>query len=502
MTLYIDGHEYHYELECLCRMFFSYRKIEVIKGQRPSENDEEYIYTKMIRTDEKSSLYAKVKLDKSDKAVSESAEVDNNTENLDNFCEKELSRMLYRMLSKLTGIRLRWGILTGIRPVRLVHKFKDSGMTDVEIETFFRDSYYVSDDKISLALKTADIEKSIIELSSENSFSLYISIPFCPSRCNYCSFVSHSTEKTAKMIPEYVDKLCEELKYTAKIVKEQGLRLETVYFGGGTPTTLTAEQLTKLFKTVENEFDLSNVREYTVEAGRPDTITKDKLKAIQDAGVTRISINPQTLNDAVLREIGRRHTAEDTVDKYRLACDMGFDNINMDLIAGLPTDTYESFKATVDRVMELNPQNVTLHTLSVKRAARLASLAEKVYGEQHETVALMLEYAYKRFEEHGYRPYYLYRQKNTMGNMENVGFCKPGKEGLYNVYIMDETHSIIAAGAGGVTKLRSQNDGYIERIFNYKYPYEYLGRFEDILTRKGQVTEFYERYKNNQNNRS
>ena len=495
MTLYIDGHDYQYEVECLCRMFFSYKKLNTVKEALP-DGESEYIYTKLTKNDSTTMLYTAVKLENS-QAECESATVDNGMENYNNFCEKEMCRMLYRALTKLTGIRLRWGILTGIRPVRIVNRYRENGFSDSEIEKIFKEQFYVSDEKTALAIKTADMESDIIKRSGENSFSLYISIPFCPSRCNYCSFVSHSTEKTAKMIPEYVEKLCEELKFAAKIVKAQRLKLETVYFGGGTPTTLSVEQLTTLFKLIETEFDLSGVSEYTVEAGRPDTITRDKLKAIMDAGVTRIRINPQTLNDDVLREIGRRHTAQDTIDKYNLACEMGFDNINMDLIAGLPTDTYESFVKTVDKVMELNPQNVTLHTLSVKRAARLAGMADEVYREQHETVAAMLDYAYKRFEEHGYKPYYLYRQKNTMGNMENVGFCKDDKEGLYNVYIMDETHSIIAVGAGGVTKLRDCKRDYIERIFNYKYPYEYLGKFDEILSRKEQVTQFYERCKDN-----
>lgn len=491
MTLFIDGHSYHYEMECLCRMFFFYQKIEVVHAQVPS--GESYVYTGVSRGEDTTQLRVRVRL--GEQAQCEEAQVENVRADYDSFCEKELARMVYRILSGLTGTRLGWGILTGIRPVRLVHSFWEQGKCDEEIRQIFERDYYASPQKTQLAITTAYQEKQIISRSQRNSFSLYVSIPFCPSRCRYCSFVSHSIEKTKKLMEPYVEHLCQELRLVAHQVKQLGLRLETVYFGGGTPTTLTAQQLTTLFDTIREQFDLSHLQEYTVEAGRPDTITPEKLQAIKSAGITRISINPQTLSDSVLQEIGRKHTTQQTLRAFALARKLGFDNINMDLIAGLPGDTYESFVETIEGVLKLGPENVTLHTLSVKRAADLARQPDWVYRQQHETVAAMLEYAYQRFEEQGLRPYYLYRQKNTMGNMENVGFCKPGKEGLYNVYIMDETHSILAVGAGGVTKLRQPGGTYLQRIFNFKYPYEYLSRFDDILTRKGQVPEFYERYK-------
>ena len=349
----------------------------------------------------------------------------------------------------------------------------------------------VSDEKLDLLLSTAEHEKAIRALSGPESVSIYISIPFCPSRCSYCSFTSHSIEKAARLIPQYVELLCEELRETAKLMDELGLRLETVYMGGGTPTVLTAEQLDKVLSTVRANFDMDTVRELTVEAGRPDTITPEKLEVLRKNGVGRISINPQTMDDSVLEKIGRKHTAADIVSAYRLARSFGFESINMDLISGLPGDDFEKFRRTIDAVLEMEPDNITLHTLTVKHGANLAPEAKTVLGR---TADEMNEHAFKKFADAGYFPYYLYRQKGTVDNLENTGFCKPGKEGIYNVFIMDETHTILATGAGGVTKLKAPHGPKIERLANFKFPYEYVDRFALLSERKDGIRDFYERY--------
>ena len=288
--------------------------------------------------------------------------------------------------------------------------------------------------------------------------------------------------------------LCDELEQTAKIVKALGLRLETVYMGGGTPTVLSAEQLSKVLGTVNSAFDLSTLREYTVEAGRPDTITPEKLSAIYRAGVTRISINPQTMNDRVLEHIGRKHTARQTEEAFVMARECGFKNINTDLIAGLPTDTLESFSNTLDRIARLDPESVTVHALSMKRASRLTtdgSLPEDAVGE---TASAMVDLARERLDRGGIFPYYMYRQSKTVGNLENVGYAKRGAECLYNVYIMDETHTILGCGASAVTKLREPGGANISRIFNFKYPYEYIDRYSEQLARKDGIAEFYGKF--------
>ena len=282
--------------------------------------------------------------------------------------------------------------------------------------------------------------------------------------------------------------------YTAEIAKKLNLKLETVYMGGGTPTTLTAQQLDIVLSTVNKYFDVSAVREFTVEAGRPDTITEDKLIAIKNNGATRISINPQTLNDEVLKSIGRNHTAKQTFDAYELARKVGFDNINTDLIAGLPQDTFESFCDTLGKIISLDPESVTVHSLSMKRASTLTKKGEFPEIDAGKTASLMVEHAKEELAKNGLLPYYMYRQSKTVGNLENVGYSKNGYEGLYNVYIMDETHSILACGASAVTKLKAPNGEDIKRIFNYKYPYEYISVFDEQLSRKSAIEEFYSKF--------
>ena len=335
-------------------------------------------------------------------------------------------------------------------------------------------------------------EGALLARSQPDSCSLYVSIPFCPTRCAYCSFVSSTVEKTVKLIPDYVELLCRELEKTAEVVRDCGLRVESVYFGGGTPTAISAEQLALLLDTVNRHFDLSHSREFTVEAGRPDTVTREKLEVLQNSGVTRISINPQTLSDQVLRRIGRRHTTQQTLDAFHLARACGMDNINMDLIAGLPGDTVEGFRATLDGVLALSPESVTVHTLSLKRSAQL--FQDGAGEPEGETAAQMLDYAQSRLTGQGYLPYYLYRQSRMVGNLENIGWCLPGCESPYNVYIMDETHTILACGAGAATKVKRPGVDELERIFNFKFPYEYINRFQEVLERKNRVKQCYEQF--------
>lgn len=493
MKIFIDGHSYKYEVESLVRMFFHGCAVTVEMGVPHGTDD--YCYTKLSRQGGVVGLFVQACI--GGRTEQASAEVaPHSTElavmsALDAECERVLGVLLHRVLTPLTGVTLGWGVLTGIRPVKLAHRYHEQGLSDAEIRKIMAEQYLVTPQKITLMVETAQREAAVLALSRPDSYSLYLSIPFCPTRCLYCSFVSHAIEKAQKLVPQYVDLLVQEIEYTAAVVQKLGLRLETIYFGGGTPTTLSAEQLRLVMGAVNTSFDLSHLREYTVEAGRPDTITEDKLLALKECGATRISINPQTMNDSVLEAIGRRHSVQQTVDALALARRMGHSNINMDLIAGLPTDTVEGFCASLEQVLALAPENITLHTLSVKRAAALTTDDCRRQGT---AVARMLDYAAGRFQGNAYHPYYLYRQKNTVNNMENVGYCKSGYEGLYNVYIMDETHSIVALGAGGVSKLREPGGGEINRIFNYKYPYEYISRFPEILKRKDAIADFYNRH--------
>lgn len=477
MVLIIDSHSFRYEAEALCRMFLHGRELKITENpQIPAEED--YIYTAV----DGGEITVKAKVDGKYAEAKRRAE---------NEHARNLELAAFGVLTEILSIRPKWGVLTGIRPVKLAMQMHDEGLSEGEIREKLSTQRLVSEEKLDLLLTTMEHELEIRASSKPNSVSLYISIPFCPSRCSYCTFTSHSVEKAAKLIPQYVELLCGELKDIAVLIEELGLCLETVYMGGGTPTVLTAQQLDRVLSTVNESFDMSGIREVTVEAGRPDTITAEKLAVLKKCGVGRISINPQTMDDGVLAAIGRKHTAEDVKRAFALAKTFEFDSINMDLISGLPGDNMEKFRKTVAEIIALDPDNITLHTLTVKHGANLAPMAQSVFAA---TADAMNEYAYGEFAKAGYFPYYLYRQKGTVDNLENVGFCKPGKEGIYNIFIMDETHTILSAGAGGVTKMKAPYDKKIERIFNFKYPYEYIERFEQMNERKEQVKEFYERF--------
>ena len=477
MILIIDSHPFRYEMEALCRMFLHGRELKITEeAEIPPKED--YIYTAL----EGDEITVKAKIDGKYAEAKRTAENDH---------ARNMELAVFGVLTEILSIRPKWGVLTGIRPVKLAMQLHDMGLSEEEIRKKLKEERLVSDEKLDLLLTTMEHELEIRASSRPNSVSLYISIPFCPSRCSYCTFTSHSVEKAAKLIPQYVELLCGELKDIAVLIDEIGLHLETVYMGGGTPTVLTAKQLDRVLSTVNESFDMTGVRELTVEAGRPDTITAEKLAVLKKNGVGRISINPQTMDDEVLAAIGRKHTAEDVKNAFTLAKTFGFDSINMDLISGLPGDNMEKFRKTIAEVIAMNPDNITLHTLTVKHGANLAPMAQSVFAA---TADAMNEYAYGEFAKAGYFPYYLYRQKGTVDNLENVGFCKPGKEGMYNIFIMDETHTVLSAGAGGVTKLKAPYDKKIERIFNFKYPYEYIERFELMNERKEQVRNFYEKY--------
>lgn len=400
------------------------------------------------------------------------------------------AQLLYKLLCDFTGLTQPWGILTGVRPVKLLRKLAEESNEEQAVKKFLND-FFVSNEKIALSRETEHNERKILELSRPESFSLYVGIPFCPSRCSYCSFVMASIERAEKLIEPYTKLLCEEIKRTAEIANKLGLRLETVYFGGGTPTTLSAEQLDTVLRTVNKCFDMSTCREFTVEAGRPDTIDSAKLFALKENKVDRISINPQTTNDEVLKTIGRKHTAQQFFDAFELARKCGFDNINTDLIAGLPTDTPESFKNSLDSIVRLNAECITVHTLCMKRASRLTTEGVTLDLQQARDAREMLAYTQNILGQNEYIPYYMYRQSRMVGNLENVGWSKRGFESLYNVYVMDETHTILACGSGGVTKLKRNNPDYLERIFNFKYPYEYIDRFDELIQRKSGIMQFY-----------
>ena len=485
MTICFFNNKFKYEIEAVTKLFLPLKTFDFLFEELPDENGDVCIVSR-VKKENGYILSVKVSLNGEERErFSERSGEFSDTDD-----EGELCRLLYKIMHELTGITPAWGCLTGIRPVKKVNKLLEAGKDKTEIFNILKKEYFVSDEKLELAYKTALAQSGALKSLDKRSYSLYISIPFCPSRCIYCSFVSHSIEKpeAKKLIDPYVIKLCEEIKQISAIASQLDLRLDTIYIGGGTPSVLTAEQIEKVMDSVKKSFDISKIREYNVEAGRPDTITEKKLEIIRDFGATRISVNPQTMNNSVLKAIGRRHTAEDAAEAFRTARRLGFRNINMDTIAGLPTDTPEGFRHTIETLCKLDPESITIHTLTVKRASKLFS---EQNIEADSRTGEMVSFGQKKLLETGYIPYYLYRQKNTAQNLENVGFAKQGWECLYNIYIMEEAQTILAAGAAGSTKLVNTETGKIERVFNYKFPYEYISRYDEMMGKKSGIIDFF-----------
>lgn len=473
MIIVINNLASHYEAEQLVRMFC--KDISVKFGKRKEfSGGEDYLY---IRQNSKKIFIALKYKDKLYTGFSPLNE-DKNKMQLD------MCRKIYDFCCAAFDKKLKWGLLTGVRPVRLMRNlYKENKDIDKTVN-IFKEDFSVSDEKIDLCKKIFLLQKDIIESAKIKDYSLYISIPFCPSRCSYCSFVSLPSKNAHKLMEQYVEKLCKEIRYTALIAEKENLNLKSIYIGGGTPTAVSAGQLKQIMQTVKDSFDLSKVLEYTVEAGRPDCTDYEKLFIIKQMGANRVSINPQTFSDEVLKAIGRKHTHQDFIDCYNTAKQIGFDSINTDLIAGLPLETVESFEKALMGCIQLKAENITVHTLTLKRASNIVMTRQ---NNSYSDVGKMIEKC-GILKDYGYSPYYMYRQKSTLQSLENVGYSLNNHESLYNIYIMEEIQSIISCGAGGVSKVVGPK-GEIKRVYNYKYPAEYVRDFDNILKRKDEVIE-------------
>lgn len=397
----------------------------------------------------------------------------------------QVKRTVYRVLSSYTGEELPWGTLTGIRPAKLVMAMMEKGLSDADIRAYLKDTYFTSDNKAGLCLEVAENEKRILDgIDFSDTYSLYVGIPFCPSICAYCSFSSYPLDKWISRTDEYVDALIKEINAASHMIPDR--KPVAFYMGGGTPTSLSADQLDRLLSVLEDKYDFGNMRERTVEAGRPDSIDRDKLIVLKKHGINRISINPQTMNQETLDIIGRRHTVEDVIHAFRMAREEGFDNINMDLIIGLAGERAGHMLRTMEAVADLDPESITIHSLALKRAAFLNHNREKFPVCEPSEIARMAEIGRTCAAAAGAMPYYLYRQKNIAGNLENIGYAKPGKEGLYNILIMEEKQTILALGTGASSKfvLKGMEEGRIERIENVKSVKDYIERIDEMIERK------------------
>lgn len=478
MKLYLKGHTERYPVEQLQMQLFGDRPTQFV--ETPFSGEDGAVSSlhdgKIYRT-----ATAKITLDGKTATAARRIPLTK--------ADVRLTRRILQQSYYLAAVRLLpeappWGALSGVRPTKLATKVLLEGGREQDADRMLRDVYFVTPERRRLCLDASRHTLEAARLLAPDDLSLYIGIPFCPTRCAYCSFVSESVERFGEFLPPFLDCLIREIEYTGALLKRSGWHIRSLYIGGGTPTTLSTPQMTRLLDAIGTHFDLSRSLEFTVEGGRPDTLDLAKLRAIRAGGATRISINPQTMSDSVLRAIGRRHTAAETVEAFQMAREAGFDDINMDLIAGLPGDTPASFSETVRQVLALEPSNVTVHTLALKKGADL--FQRRVTLPTREDVAQMLDASGRQLRAAALEPYYLYRQKYMSGSFENVGWCRAGYTGYYNIYMMEELHSILSLGGGGMNKINLPA-GALERFHNPKYPQDYIQRIDTVLRQKDEI---------------
>ena len=481
---------YKYSVEQMMLMLFPGERPEYPEGYAPSDNEAVFA---LDRGPDRTVVTARVihpEGTAQGETQVESRLLDETPERVYHTLQHALKLAFYRAGVEILGEEPPWGALTGVRPVKLPTRAMLGGKTPEEARAELEREYRVSPSRAQLAVDCARASLAVDRQLRPDQVSLYIGVPFCPTRCAYCSFVSADVGRTLKLVEPYLEAVLEELAYTGRVLKDCGLTVHSLYVGGGTPTTLSAKQLERLFQAAYGHLPLERCVEYTVEAGRPDTIDREKLEVLRDQGVGRISINPQTLEGPVLEAIGRKHTPGDILEAYSLARQVGFDSINMDLIAGLPRDSFGGFCRSLEGVLDMGPENITVHTLALKKGSRL--MEEGGALPSGGETARMLDFSREVLRERGYLPYYLYRQKYMSGSLENVGWCLPGKESVYNIVMMEELQTVVSIGGGGVTKLVDRETGRILRLPNPKYPHDYLTSREKILAQKEEIGEFYQ----------
>ncbi len=480
MDLIQNGFSCSYDMEIFINLFFEKHEDVLIMTNLTHENNTVNVYIEIIfkSITYTGDYYYPFSNDEKDRAIIKKNYTCSVTKA---FCETA---------QKIRNVSLPWGVMSGIRPAKVVRQYEEQGLSDDEIKNILLNLYNVTEKKSELAMRVAKNEKNILSQIKKGSVSIYIGIPFCPTRCLYCSFVSTDFRKSGKYTDEFVRLLVMEIEKTAEVLRICGFYAENIYIGGGTPTTLSANQLSVIFEALNKYLITDRLKEFTLEAGRPDTIDKEKLTCAYNAGVNRISINPQSMNDETLKKIGRCHSSDMIRQAFKTARECGFDNINMDLIAGLPDESVDMFKYSLSEVIKMNPENITVHSMCVKKAAALRF--SDIELTKSKDMNEMLDFTLSKMKESGREPYYMYRQKNISGNLENVGYAYKDNMSFYNINIMEEVQTIIALGGGAVTKLVKGDQ--IERIFNFKDPYEYIKRFDEILAKKDEIVEFFNNY--------
>ena len=478
ITVQLINHDFEYDIQQLLLVFFN--EINFVKNPR---EDGLFLLNSINRFENE--IVIKSELYDNNTLLDFEETVHVNTSDIDLFIKNYHKRMvkhnIYKLLKRSFKSHSGWGILTGMRPVKVAHKYLDADYSIETLKRIFENEYFMDDEKIFLVTEIAKKEREFIYPIENDKISLYISIPFCVTRCSYCSFPSNILSKKETLVAPYLKELKYEIQRVLEKVKEKKLIIDSIYIGGGTPSILTEKQIFDLLSFLENNIDMSLVKEYTFEAGRPKTITKEKLEVLKHFHVDRICLNPQTLDNTILKRINRDHLSEDIIEKYELIRSYGFDSINMDLILGLPGQTKETYQKTLEQVRALKPDNITVHSLAIKRGSKLNNKGY-TFDDVNVTEDLM-EYS-KEVLKDTYEPYYMYRQKNIIGNLENVGFSLPGKASLYNIKIIEERHTILAFGAGAVSKVAYAGSDRFERVPNSKGLEDYLDRIDEMANRK------------------
>lgn len=494
--LKLDGHDFQYEIEDILKLFFKDEKLFLVEQDNFDLKEGIFIKSCIEKIVSDDFIVFKLKTSiKGDNNISQSYTHDmteitkeqGNSYEVKKVLKREVKRQVYKALAQYTKKEMPWGILTGIRPAKIVHEMLDRNFDKEHILERLKNYYFLSENKASVVYEVAQSEKLILESTDADMVSIYIGIPFCPTRCLYCSFTSNPIKKYEKMVGSYMEALAKEIRSVGKILKDRNLKIQSIYIGGGTPTSINAQHLGALLQEIESTFCLDFVKEYTLEAGRPDSITLEKLETISNSKVNRISINPQTMKDETLLKIGRSHTSQDIIEAFKMARKLNFDNINMDVIAGLPDEKLEDFLYTLQEIKKLSPDSITVHTMSIKRASRLNDEKNNYNFTDGAKVSKMVDLAYEFISNMGLSPYYLYRQKNILGNLENIGYARPGGESVYNVQIMEERQTIFALGAGATTKVVYPRENRLERIFNVKSVEDYISRIDEMIQRKQNI---------------
>lgn len=483
--VYLEGHDYRYEVNELIKMFYFNAEIKFIAEKALIDNQSLLIVSIIYNALDKTSAVSKVFQGGeiiSYNTIDDISKIDIKYNDNIKTSKIAIKQSIYNALCKINNIKVPWGILTGIRPTKIVHDLLDKNISRSNIINILRNEYKLYEDKAKLILNIAAAQRQVMDFNSHNKFSLYVNIPFCPTKCLYCSFLSNPINKYSNFIDIYTEKLIYEINEVSKLLKFK--KIDTVYIGGGTPTSLPIQNLYRIIKKIYEAFGKNNIREFTVEAGRPDTINEDMLMMLKENNIRRISINPQTMCEKTLSLIGRKHTSQDIIEAFKLAKKIGFETINMDIIVGLPEEGIKEIEATMKEIIRLDPENLTVHTMAIKRTSRLKENLQEYSLTAQNTIEEMLSITRGYANEMGMNPYYMYRQKQILGNFENVGYSKPGKECLYNILIMEEKQTIIAVGAGGVSKFYFPEENRIERVPNLKDLREYLERTEEMIQRK------------------